>query len=285
MDLNEELQAHFLLYNNSPLEDFCGLSPVQMQRLLHHTYSADSPVRIRQQLSSDTMDQVGLFRVVENLLQVVNREKEVKLTATGALPPRIVKELYGKGFLKDYAIEKGVTKLMKEADCTFIIASRLLLEIGGVLKKRKNILSLTKKGNQFLEITNRLEFFMHFIQTYTQRFRWAFFDYFTELPVGQMGWAFTVFLLLKYGNVERETCFYSEKYKTAYPFLFNDMMEDPEVSDESYFESCYSHRSFSDFLSWFSLVELRNVSSGDYFAQKRYVIPSDLFDKIFEMNE
>lgn len=246
--LNEQLQAHILLYNNSPLDDFSGLSPVQMRWLLYYPYREESPVRINKELSSNTIDQVGLFRVAEELLHIVFREKEIKLTATGALPPKIVKELYGKGYLSDYALDKGITKLMKETDFTFIMVARLTLEIGGALKKRKNQLLLTKKSEEFLIASNRRAFFIHFLQTYTEKFRWASFDYFTELPIGQMGWAFTVFLLLKYGNVEQQTSFYSNKYKKDFPFLFNDMMEDPKVLEEYYFESCYTHRSFSDYL-------------------------------------
>jgi len=66
-----------------------------------------------------------------------------------------------------------------------------------------------------------------------------------------MGWAFTVFLLLKYGRAERDTRFYAEKYKKAYPFLFNDMMEDPNVHDGRWFESRYGHRSFGCFFNGF----------------------------------
>lgn len=63
------------------------------------------------------------------------------------------------------------------------------------------------------------------------------------------------------------------------------MMEDPKVLDELSFESCYTHRSFSDYLCWFSIVELKSTYDRDFFTTKQQVIATDLLQQIFELEE
>lgn len=102
--------------NATPLDDFSGLSPDQMHHLLYYPFGERSSICLRENISDDTLNSIPFFRLVEEFTRIVAREGVIKLTPKGALPRKILREIYGFGFLKEEFIEKGYVKLMKEAD-------------------------------------------------------------------------------------------------------------------------------------------------------------------------
>ena len=120
MDLLNDIEANILLRNNSPLDEFLGLSPTEIHHLIYDTFGEKSPVQFRDDIDNETLDQIPLFRIVEEFLKIIYRDKQIKLTPLGALPKKVMVEIYDKGFLHDERIESGLTKLWKEDDCIAI---------------------------------------------------------------------------------------------------------------------------------------------------------------------
>src|SRR5690554_7437319 len=75
---------------------------------------------------------------VRFLIDKMKAEGEVKLTKTDALPPKLVKEIYGLGHLKDDFIENGLGKLNKRSEeHTSELQSRPHLVCRLLLEKKK----------------------------------------------------------------------------------------------------------------------------------------------------
>lgn len=253
MKPTDNIPTIILLQNNSPMSDFGGLSPIAMYHLLYNPLGDKSPVQFRDNIDDETLDQIPLFRIAEEYLKIVQRDKQIKLTPLGALPRKVVIELYDKKFLTEDHIEQGIIKLWREEDSIAIRCARLIAGFAGFVKKANGKITLTKAGAKLLETNNRLQIFKQFFKTFTDKFLWSFNDGYIEEPVGQLGWAFSVIMLDKFGDQPRTASFYADKYLKAFPkfitFFYHDY-----TTVERQFLGCYAVRTFDRFFLWFGLV-------------------------------
>ena len=283
MDIYKQIEAEVLLRNNSPIADFENLSPTNFHYILYNTYNENSPVHFHKHIDNETLDKVLLFRVVEDFIRIIEREKFIKLTPLGALPKKVMVELYDKKYIYDELIEIGITKLWKEQDCIAILSTKIVTEIAGITKKINGKMTLTKKGTTFLKLENRQAFFELFITTFADKFNWSFNDGYPEKPIGQIGWTFTVYLLEKYGKNFQSESFYAEKYLKALPDFLNEFETNGYRPQNELFASCYGVRTFQRFLEWFGLVEtdreIRKKWNEDF-----EIKATDILTKIFRID-
>ncbi len=271
MDLPFNLDELISAYNNAPKDEFFGFSPNQLHNILYEPYSEKSPIQIRDRIDDEIINQIPLFRTAEEFLKIIHREGQLKMTSIGAMPVKIVAELYNKRILLDDAIETGVTKLWNEDSCHHIHSTRIVVQLSKLVKLRHSKMSLTKRSQKLLESNNRTQIFREFFQTFTDKFLWAYNDGFEDETTGQLGWALSIFMLYKYGHQKKNAFFYGEKYMNAFPMLITHF--DPSFSTprESLLR-CYSWRTFYRFFLWFGFVTLH--------SEKRYRDPeSDLFQQ------
>jgi len=172
--------------------------------LLYDTFSVQSILKL-QKLSEDQYKAIPILNQVKYLAQCILNEKQVKLTKTGSLPTKIVYDVYKNGGLKDSDIEDDIVKLRKETDSLTIQLSHVLLELTGIIKKRKGIISVTKKGEVL--ITNNDELLPLLFKTFCTKFNWGYFDGYEYEKWGQLGFGFSLVLLGKYGNLKRQDVF------------------------------------------------------------------------------
>lgn len=279
-EIRRQINASMIIHNTSPVDDFEGLSPADMRYILYDPYSIDSPFRLKKQIPDNILDQIPMFIQVEYLLNRIHDLGEIKLTATGTLPTQMVKELYNQGFIKDYGIEKGYSKLFGEASCLPVHLTRIIVEISGFTKKKKEKLLLTNTWKNKLISKNRQDIFFQLFSTYSQKFNWSYLDGYPSQQTGQLGFAFTLLLVSKYGKIERLDNFYAEKYLKAFPKLsldFNTGYFNDDIN--GHFHDCYSYRTFDRFLEYFNLIESR--TEGKYFTdKKKFIKKTALFDHI-----
>ena len=253
MKLPNDIEANFILRNNTPVDDFLGLSPTEIHHLLYDTFGDKSPVQFRDDIDDKTLDQIPLFRIVEDYLKIIQRNKHIKLTPLGAIPKKVMVELYDKRFLLDEHIESGITKLWKEDDCLAIRSARLTAEIAGLVKKVSGKLTLTKTASKLLETNNRLQIFRKIFQTFTDKFLWSYNDAYPEQPIGQLGWAYTLIMLDKFGDQSQTIDFYADKYLRAFPKFITFFKPDYSTPERQFFR-CYGVRTFDRFFLWFGFV-------------------------------
>jgi hypothetical protein len=281
---NPDFEPVRLRINNAPLDDFCGLSPTEMHHLLYDAYGKKSPLGLRSDIQNSTLNEIPFFRLTEEFLKIVRREKSIKLTPLGALPRKTLHELYNHKFITEDIIEAGFSKLSREQDSIAMTSAHLNTLISGVVKKANGRLSLTKKGQQLLQPGERVNLFTETLSTYTDRFNWSSNDGYPQSPVGQLGWGFTVYLLEKFGQSERTVEFYAEKYLKAFPKLLEFFPARPYGTPEGDFVNCYSVRTFERFLEWFGFVKVEHLH-GMHGRQSESVKRSNVFPKVFRFEQ
>ncbi|MBI5042913.1 MAG: hypothetical protein HZC10_03605 [Nitrospirae bacterium] len=90
----QDLESIRLLVNKIPLDDFCGLTPNEVHSLLYDTFGDNSPLKIKGDISNQTFNNIPFFRLTEEFLKIIQRDRFIKLTPLGALPKKILHELY-----------------------------------------------------------------------------------------------------------------------------------------------------------------------------------------------
>ena len=243
------------MWNNDAQDDFLGLSPAEMDDLIYDPYGENSVIQFRKDINNATLDEIPLFRIVEEYLKIIDRDKYIKLTPLGALPKKVMVELYDKRFLLDELIEDGITKLWREEDCIAISSARLAAEVGGLVKKANGKLSLTKTAVKLMETSNRLQLFKKFFQAYTNKFSWGYNDLYPDQPIGQFAWAFSLLMLHKLGGRPHTVEIYASKYLKAFPRMI-EYFEPSYSTAEKQFMHCYGTRTFERFFLWFGFITM-----------------------------
>lgn len=253
MKIPEEVEANILLKNNRPVADFLGLSPTKIHHLLYDTFGDKSPVQLRDGIDDEILDQIPFFRIVEEYLKMIQRDKQIKLTPLGALPKKVMVELYDKRFLLEELVENGISKLWREEDSISIRSARFAAELAGLVRKANGKLTLTKTATKLLETNKRNQLFRQFFQAFTDKFLWSYNDGYPEQPIGQLGWAFSVIMLDKYGDQPQTIDFYADKYLRAFPRFIAFFRPDYSTPERQFFR-CYGVRTFDRFFLWFGFV-------------------------------
>lgn len=283
MNIYDDIAVNILLRDDIPVDDFLGLIPTKFYYLLYDPFGNKSPVQLRDDIDDKTLNQIPLFRILEEYLKIIKRDKQIKLTPLGALPQKILVELYNKRFLLEELIERGTATIWRERDCIAIRSARLAAEYSGLVKKRNFKLTLTKLAIKLLETNKRLQIFKHFFLSFTGKFVWSFNDFYPQQPIGQLGWAFSIMMLNKFGSQPRMVDFYAYKYLKAFPDFITFFQPDYSTPEKQFIH-CYGLRTFKRFFLWFGFVTAdmqKNYLDLDTDKFKR----TDLVERIFKIED
>lgn len=273
-ELRQLIDEQIYRYNRQAQPDFEGLSPEQMRLLIYNPFNEDCVLEFNW-LDGEDLEQVPLFRQAYYLASVIDELKTVKLTVKGWLPLKIVSDVRSRKLLLDYKrFHTDYKKVFREEECYGIYLSRLLLRMSGITKRSAKKLEISAKGKKLL--TDKKAFFKWMFEIYASKFNWAFGDRYNSQHAGQFGWAYSMWLIAKYGGVERTAEFYSEKYYKAFPELrFNDNFNTAE-------HRCYETRFLSRFLEYLGLVDITYPKD---FSKPNTIIKTGLFDKFVKVKK
>lgn len=266
-DLEREMLKRIHTHNTSPIANFEGLTPEEMASLQNNFPNNDAPLQMNT-LTKSQLKACGLLQQVLFLMAKMKGGKTLKLTKTGALSTATVKEVYELGFLKNEMIEMGITKLYKEESAIEIVLTRILLQISSLVKKRKGMMSLTKLGEKYADDDNYI--LREILTLLFYQFNWAYFDGYTSERIGQLNSAYTLFLVLKYGDEERSAQFYAAKYFDAFPHL---------KSDDTNPYSCYELRTFKRYFRMMGFVNVEKKS----FSELDTIRKTPFIDQLFTL--
>ena len=267
----KQVKAHVDAHNNTAVPALQGLTPNQLQHLLYDMFTDKSPVQFNQ-LADGEYDTSKLFEAAKFISQKIAECGELKLTAAGNLPTKVVKEAFDLFGSKRY---KQGSKIRTETDYSDIHIARIILELSGVLKKRSNKFSLTKKGEKVL-VSDAL-LYSTLMQTYCSKYNWTYFTHFSSPLIGTIGCGFSLYLLHQFGSSPLSKEFYAEKYFTAFPTLVNELTDTSYHTKEEMADICYKSSTFS-WLNLFGLVELD--FKGTFPDEVTLVTTTKLFDKL-----
>lgn len=276
-DLQRHIDQVVNEQNKRAIPEFEGYSPFEMHKILHFPFNTDSPLQM-QKLSDADYNRIPMLNQIKYLLDVIDKNGELKLTNKGFLPTKVVSDLYQQGYLKDELIERGISKLYKETDSMTVNLTRILIELAGLVKKRNGKISLTKSSRKMLQ--DNEELLRQVFLTFANKFNWAYFDRYGENHIGQLGYGFSMVLLSKYGEKKRLDSFYAKKYFNAFPRLL-DLIKPTYGGTGNSAISCYSIRTFDRFLDYFGLIKID--SEGNWIDSTKHIIKTDLFDKFIEV--
>lgn len=264
--------------NNRSIQEFEGYSPFEMHHILHLTFETNSPISFQKLADSDYAT-IPIHNQIKYYLDLIKKTGEIKLTAKGFLPTKIVKDIYVQGYLEEPLFTSGTFQLYKESDSMTVNLTRHLGELSGLTKKRNGKLSLTKKGEKIT--SDNFELFNLIFKTITTKFNWAYYDGYGDNQIGQLGFGFSLILLHKYGGTKRKDTFYAEKYFNAFPDLVDALPLSDFTTPTDQANSCYSLRTFDRFLDYFGLVRIETV--GEKWKPDKYITKTDIFDKLIKV--
>lgn len=272
----------FQTHNTTTLADFCGLSPAQLHQLLFHPLEPSCVVQLRTEAPNEVLDQIPFLRLIEAFLRLLHREGGIRLTPLGALPLKYLRELYALGFILEPGVETGVHKLHREIDSLALTTLHHTTRLAGLARLARGQLLLTKKGNQLLVPSQRPALWQLVLHTFTARFLWASHDGHASPTAGQLGWAYSVYLLARFGAEVRPVSFYAGHYQRAFPSALVDFAGTTYASPAEQLASCYGVRTFERGLNWLGLVSVSPPAPG--LARPEYLISvSPLLMQVFEV--
>lgn len=263
--LNDRLQVLMQRHNSEPRSDFNGLSPEQMHLLLDNPFEPNCPVQLNNLTATEYM-QIPFVKQVLFLMQTLN-EKELKLTKNGWLPLKVVAEAYRLG-RPDIFLEEYGQKRFNEYDAKAVEFARALLEVHSWTKIRKGMLSLTAKGKKAIanidEVANEILYFslagniLHTVDGHENQ------------QIGNVGTAYSVWLLNKFGSEWRDGYFYQEQYQKV--------INIPERYN------MYAVRVFERLFYWLGIVDVREVNKYTPNFRREFK-KTDLLSMIFSFND
>ena len=209
----EEAQAfvsrHAQEQNRRPRDEFHGLSPEQMHRILNLPFASPGLVRFPEVL--DTIPTAPILTLLGLLLDTIG-DQGLKPTAKGNLP---------RNFCREAALAYWDEQRYQEQT-----------RYGGI---------------------NREEDFV-------EQFNWAYWDGYPELRLIQHAFLFTLYLLMRYGDVSRSQLFYEEAFLCAFPILLDEVPSSQPFSPDETVRHTYTWRSLVHFAGFLGLAMVEPVS-------------------------
>ncbi len=260
-DSMEELQAVIDQYNqqknSAPVEEFHGLTPEQMHRFLHMPFETPELVTFPFVLQTEPESKAAF---ILNMLVKEIGEDGIKLTAKGNLGQKFCQEAK-KNYFNQYP-EPMMSRLSVRTETNFepLHTIRLTAQLGGLVRKYKGKLLLTKKCQKALENNGLRELYPLLVHSYIRKFNWGYRDAYDELSFIQQSFLFTMYLLHKYGNSWRPATFYSDSFLHAFPMILQEIEPKLYESPEDTLRSSYILRTLQRFAGFFGMADVEQVS-------------------------
>ncbi|OOC09224.1 hypothetical protein [Thioalkalivibrio halophilus] len=244
------------------IDDFHGLNSDQMHRLLYHPF--DSPELVTFGDGLRERPDSPAFRLLEVIAEAC-RGNGIKLTPKGNLPRAIVSEareaLDESGFAYRRSFYPGTIR--NEEDLDELHALRVVADIGRFTRKYRGRLKLVRAVEKQFDTGDWAGLFTRLLRVYCQEFNWAYRDGYPELPIVQMSFLFTLYLLHVHGHEPRPVSWYEVQFLNAFPMAESEVNEQPSYWDrdpatyaERQAKKAWSLRSIERFACFFGLVTL-----------------------------
>jgi hypothetical protein len=275
-EMNQHLSKMMNNFNSVAKAPFLGLSPTQMHNILYTPFNFNNDVFSFECQDMDKLKEVPLLKHCLYLLNRLKSEGEIKATQTGNLPRALVREMYHEFFSNDRYARLPST----EDDLLGITRVKHILELSGLIKKRSNKFSLTKKGEGLLLENKLSELFNEVVLTFMNQWNWAFGDGYSDLPLIQKSIVFNLYLL----NKKCQSWTYDKElgqcYLEAFPALVNEATG--YFGPEKEIINCFSTRFLSRVCMPLGLLEMREEEGDKVYDRKEYFKVTQFFLESFK---
>ena len=264
--------------NQLPQDDFQGLSPEQVHRMLHFPFDTPEFFTFPETLSS--APEAPILHLVQEITAAID-EKGLKATAKGNLPLKLCK-LAKVDYQKfkpegDYLYRRNISS---EEDFDDLHTARIILELSGLLRKTKGRFFLTKKYQQMIKKSGLTGLYPLLLKTYCRKFNWGFRDGYEEIPFIQHSFLFTMYLLKLHGDDWKLFFIYEDYFLQAFPMVINEVESEPYRSAEDGVRACYSIRTLDRFLHFMGLTSIEKIPGDKPFKREYRIRKLPLLDEV-----
>ena len=252
------VSRHAQEQNQRPRDEFHGLSPEQMHRILNLPFA--SPGRVHFPEVLDTIPTAPILTLVELLMDAIG-EQGLKPTAKGNLPRNFCREAalayWGEQQYQEKTRYGGINL---EEDFADLHVTRLVAELAGLIRKYKGRFILSRDCRRLLAGDGMSAIYPRLFRAYVEQFNWAYRDGYPELRFMQSAFLFTLYLLMRYGDISRSQVFYEDAFLRAFPMLLEEVPPSQVVSPDETVRNCYTWRSLVHFAGYLGLAMVEPVS-------------------------
>ncbi len=156
-------------YNQRPQEELGGLSPEQMQRLLAADWSdPGAALFLDRSLSMAEVSGARMLRNAWGFLDALVEEGGTKATGAGnlnrAVVARMMESLESPHERRDTRLA-SYRQVVNEEDVGYLNLLRVVLEVGGLIKRRKGLWTVTREGERLRDRERAGVLFAHLFET------------------------------------------------------------------------------------------------------------------------
>jgi hypothetical protein len=259
----EEAQAFAEQYmqqrNQRSLDEFQGLSPEQMYRMLNFPFTSPELVCFPEVL--DITPAAPILTLFSLLAEAIGGQG-LKPTAKGNLPRKFCREAaliyWGKETYQERTRYGGINK---EDDFSDLHIIRLVTELAGLVRKYKGRFILSRDCRKLLAGNGLAVIYPTLFRTFVDQFNWAYQDGYPELRFIQTAFLFTLYLLKRYGDTWRLHKFYEDSFLRAFPAVVDEVPPSPVFTPEEEFRTCYTWRTLVHFAGFMGLAAVEPVTN------------------------
>jgi hypothetical protein len=275
--LNQLTQSFMNNHNNSPLEEFLGLTPQQMMKLQTQKFTG-----------RNDLVAFGNPRINRKAIPILNSILSlIEKTALVGAFPATVKGNMGLKFAQEafeeiYLID-GFSKLRSEEDYIPLLKDRFLLEATGCLIHEGRNFQITRKGMDLAFSDNYDEFYKELLLAYMGEWNWSYNNPFDDLDILQINALFFLYILHIEGSSGLESSRFFSLFRQAFPGFYEDIFPGlDEVYEENireYIKILFHYKILEEFLNNWGLVDLEYLHDDDI---ECIIRPTVLFSSLFE---
>lgn len=270
--------------NTRPLDEFLGISPEQMYRLLHTRllFDLDDMVTFNVDLDPEAIEDIPIVKNTFYFLSRLSELEPLKATQKGNLPLKFARELF-----ETFGAFPGGRRytIRSEEDSLSVLSMRHILKMCKWIKKEKKRFKLTLSGRKIAK-RGRLsnEDFWTLFSVFTREFNWGFQDRYPEMWIVQSGFVFSLYMLHRMARKFVDADEIASAFVRAFPLS----LEEAE-RDGSYFsidpvktvKNCFKLRFLERFCEYFDLVTIRREKR-DIHDTRMLVKKSRFFDEFIQ---
>ncbi len=248
-ELNDQLAQTMDAYNRSPSSELAGLSPRQVSDLLDSSWDGHGVLHLNEALEPRKLDASPYFRSASFLLRMAKAEGGIPTTATGNLNRRVVSQMLEECRL---SFPTHRFKVINEVDVRQIHISRVLCELGGLLRRQRRKFLVTRRGSRMASPERASELFRHLFAVFFRKLNLAYIDQGSENHALQQTVAFSFYALQQLGD-EWQTD-QTLAHRILIPAAFQDALDSGDQQP-----GCQVHGRLLLPLNDFGLLEHRQV--------------------------
>lgn len=254
-EANAFLAAYMRERNQRSLNDFQGLSPVQLHHFIVSPFESPEFVTFAE-APEESLD-TPIMRLFALLVEAIG-EKGLKPTSTGNLPRNVVRAsaltYWGE---ERYREHTRLGEPRTEPEFGDLHITRLVAELADLIRKYKGKFILSRDCRTVLAKVGLAGVYPRLLRAFVTRFNWGYRDMYDELPLIQHTFLFTLYLLHHFGDQWRKTAFYEDAFLQAFPQLLDEVTPRPYSTPEATVRHAYTLRALDHFTVFLGFAEMR----------------------------